>query len=93
MKYKNKSLIKITLKRLKPRTQCGDSPVKILKQSIDIYLAESTEWMLSRGIKNGRGFPIFKTKDSLVKENFRSVNILSHVLKIFERIMYKQIEI
>ena len=36
--------------------------------------------------------PVFKKKDYLDKENYRSVNVLSHVSKVFKRIMYQQIE-
>ena len=36
--------------------------------------------------------PIFKKKDDLDKENYRPVSVLSHVSKVFERIMYQQIE-
>ena len=36
--------------------------------------------------------PIFKKEDSLNKENYRPVSILSHLSKVFERILYKQIE-
>ena len=37
--------------------------------------------------------PIFKKEDSLNKEIYRPVSILSHSSKVFERILYKQIEI
>ena len=36
--------------------------------------------------------PVFKKKDYLDKENYRPVSVLSHVSKVFERIMYQQIE-
>ena len=36
--------------------------------------------------------PVFKKKDDLDKENDRPVSVLSHVSKVFERIMYQQIE-
>ena len=35
--------------------------------------------------------PIFKKKDSLCKENYRSVNVLTSMSKIFERIMADQV--
>ena len=35
---------------------------------------------------------IFKKNDDLGKENCRPVSILSHVLKVFERIMYMQVD-
>ena len=36
--------------------------------------------------------PVFKMKDDLDKENYRPASVLSHVSKVFERIMYQQIE-
>ena len=36
--------------------------------------------------------PIFKKEDSLNKENYRPVSILPHLSKVFERILYKQID-
>ena len=35
--------------------------------------------------------PIFKKKHDLDKENYRPVSVLPHVSKVFERIMYYQI--
>ena len=36
--------------------------------------------------------PTFKKNDDLDKENYRPVNVLPHVSKITERVMYIQIE-
>ena len=36
--------------------------------------------------------PVFKVKDDFDKENYRPASVLSHVSKVFERIMYQQIE-
>ena len=36
--------------------------------------------------------PIFKKNDDLDKENYRSVSVLPHVSKVFEKIMYIQVE-
>ena len=36
--------------------------------------------------------PIFKKEDSFEKENYRPVGLLSHMSKVFERILYKQID-
>ena len=52
--------------------------------------------MLSRGnfpdnMKLANIAPVFKKKDSLKKENFRPVGILSAISKIFERLIQKQI--
>ena len=35
--------------------------------------------------------PVFKKKDPFKKENYRPVSILSAILKIFERLMQKQL--
>ena len=48
--------------------------------------------MFSRRIKAAEVTPIFKKNDDLGKENYRPVSVLSHVSKIFERIMHIQIE-
>ena len=37
-------------------------------------------------------FPVFFKKDDLDKEMYRLVSVLSHVSKVFERIMHQQIE-
>ena len=36
--------------------------------------------------------PVFKKKNDLDKENYRPASVLSHVTKVFARIMYQQIE-
>ena len=36
--------------------------------------------------------PIFKKKDLLNKKNYRPVSILSHLSKVFERLIYKKID-
>ena len=35
--------------------------------------------------------PLYKKLDPLKKENYRPVSLLPHVSKVFERIIYKQI--
>ena len=37
-------------------------------------------------------FPIFEKKNILDKENYRPVSILSHMSKVLERLIYKQID-
>ena len=37
-------------------------------------------------------FSLFTKKGSLNKENYRPVSLLSHMSKVFERLLYKQIE-
>ena len=36
--------------------------------------------------------PVFKKNDDLDKENYRPVSVLSHMSKVFERIVYNQID-
>ena len=37
-------------------------------------------------------FSLFAKKDPLNEENYRPVSLLSHMSKVFERLLYKQIE-
>ena len=74
-------------------------PTDFLKQTIDIHLPIMTE-IINMSIENNC-YPddlklaevslVFKKKDDLDKENYRPVSVLSHVSKVFERIMNKQI--
>ena len=81
-------------------TRKGDIPAKILKSSINAYLSELTILInncLKKGVfpddlKLADITPIFKKEDSLNKENYRPVSILPHLSKVFERILYKQID-
>ena len=84
----------------KNATRKGDIPAKILKNSINTYLSKLTTLInncLRKGVfpddlKLVDITPIFKTEDSLNKENYRSVSILPHLSKVFERILLKQID-
>ena len=72
----------------------------MLKESIDTYLPVLTEIInsyfaqneFSNELKLADIIPIFKKKDPLSQENFRPVNIRSHMSKVFERLIYKQID-
>ena len=84
----------------KKATRKGDIPAKILKNSINAYLSE-LKILINNCLKKGvfpNDFkpadvtPIFKKEDSLNKENYRPVSILSYLSKVFERILYKQID-
>ena len=78
----------------KKATRKGDIPFKILKSSINVYLSELTILInncLEKGVfpddlKLADITPIFKNEDSLNKENYRSVSILPHLSKMFEKI-------
>ena len=84
----------------KKATKNGDIPAKILKKSVNIYIKEITfiindcleKGILPDDLKLADVSPIFKKEDSLKKENYRPVSILPHMSKVFERILYKQID-
>ena len=84
----------------KKATRKGDIPAKILKNSINTYLSELTilinnclkEGVFPDELKLADITPIFKKKDNLNKENYRPISILSHLSKVFERILHKQID-
>ena len=84
----------------KKATRKGDIPTRILKSSINAYLSELTILInncLKKGVfpddlKLADIRPIFKKEDSLNKENYRPVSILTHLSKVFERILYKQVD-
>ena len=74
-------------------------PAKILKYSIETHLPFSTN-SINYTIKNSEFpdklkksevIPLYKKKDPLKKENYRPVSPLPHVSKVFERVIYKQI--
>ena len=81
-------------------TFVGDIPTDMLKQTIYIHLlimihiinmSIDSNYHLD-DLKLAEVSPILKEKDDLGKENYRPVSDLSHVLKVFERIMYQQTE-
>ena len=83
----------------KKATREGDIPVNLLNGSIGTYLLVLTEIINSsfeqnefpNELKLADIIPIFKKKDPLNKENYRPVSILSHMSKVFERLIYKEI--
>ena len=78
----------------------GDITTEMLKQTTDIYLAMRTQ-IINMSIDN-KCYPddikldeviqVFKKKDDLDEENYRPAIVLSHVLKVMKKIMYKQIQ-
>ena len=84
----------------KKATREGDIPVNLLKESIETYLPVLTEIINSsfeqnefpNELKLADIIPIFKKKDPLNKENYRPLSILSHMSKVFDRLIYKQID-
>ena len=92
-----KEILNLSSKRA---TIKGDSPAKILKNSINAYLSELTtlinnclkKVVFPNDLELADIIPTFKKEDSLNKETYRPVNIQPHLSKVFERILYKQID-
>ena len=74
-------------------------PATILKQSIEIhlpFLTNSINYTTKNGefpdkFKKTEVIPLYKKEDPLKKENYRPVSLLPHLSKVFERVIYKQI--
>ena len=83
----------------KKSSASGSIPATILKQSLDIYLpylTKSVNYTINESefpaeLKHSEVIPLFKKEDTLKKENYRPVSLLPHLSKVFERIIYKQI--
>ena len=79
----------------------GDIPAGILKGCVDSYIPILTKILntsLERGcfpnqLKLAEVTPVFKKEDELNKENYRPVSVLSHASKIFERIVFNQMNL
>ena len=74
-------------------------PVKLLVDSIDTYLPVLTD-IINNSIRNGtfpdelklaEATPICKKADPFDITNYRPVSLLSHVSKVYERIIFNQI--
>ena len=73
----------------------------ILKQCVGVYLPfltkainhAITENTFPEQLKKSKVIPLHKKEDPLKKENYRPVSLLPHVSKVFEMIIYKQINI
>ena len=79
----------------------GDIPAGILKGCVDSYITILTKILnksLERGffpsqLKLAEVTPVFQKEDELSKGNYRLVNVFSHASKIFERIVFNQINL
>ena len=78
---------------------CSCIPVKVLIDSVDTYLPVFTN-IINSSIRNGtfpeepklaEVTPLFKKGDPFDKVKNRSVILLSHVSKVYERIIFNQI--
>ena len=79
----------------------GDIPAYLLKVTLDVHLSLVTK-IINLPLENGCSpddlklaevRPIFKKNDDLDKENYRPVSALFNVSKVFERIIYSQIDV
>ena len=74
-------------------------PVKVLIDSVDTYLPIITDIINSfirndtfpEELKSAEVTPLFKKADLFDKVNYRPVSLLSHVSKVYERIIFNQI--
>ena len=81
-------------------TPVGDIPADMLKVTLDIHISLITKiinLLFENGcfpddLKLAEVSPIFKKNDDLDKENYRPVSVLFNVSKVFERIIYSQID-
>ena len=93
-----KEILNLNIK--KPSTS-GSIPAIILEQPLDIYLpylSRSINYTTKEGIfpaelKHSEVIPLFKKEDSLKEKNYIAVSLLPHLSKVFERIIYKQINV
>ena len=77
----------------------GTILVTIFKQTIDVHLQHLTNAInhtlqancFPDKLKQSEVMPVYKKLDPLEKGNYRPVSLLRHVSKVFERIIYKQI--
>ena len=92
-----KKVIKSLNKKKSAISSC--IPVKVLIDSVDTYLPIFTD-IINSSIRNctypeelklAEVTPLFKKADPFDKVNYRPVSLLSHVSKVYERIIFNQI--
>ena len=79
----------------------GDTPAGMLKVCVNSYIFVLTKILNSslerrcfpNQFKLAEVTPVFKKEDALNKENYRQVNVLSHASKIFEIIVFNQMNL
>ena len=82
---------------LKNSSPNGSIPANILKQCVYLYFPfltkaishAITENIFPEQLKRLEVIPLHKKEYSLKKENYRPLSLLSHISKVFERIIYK----
>ena len=86
---------------IKKSSTSGSISATILKQSVETYLPflttainlAITECEFPDKLKKSEVIPLYKKQDPSKKENYRLISLLPHVSKVFERIVYAQINI
>ena len=68
--------------------QCIDAYLPYLTDSINYSLREST---FPEELKHSEVISVYKKIDPLKNKNYRPVSLLSHMSKVFERIIYQEI--
>ena len=94
-KYK-KIVLKLSSKK---SSTYGAIPESILKQTIEVHLKYLTNTInhslkgstFPDELKQSEVIPVYKKLGPLQKENYRPVSLLPHISKVFERVIYKQI--
>ena len=96
------SMDKVLKLNSKKSSTYGAIPVSILKQTIEAhskYLTNTKntinnslkESIFPDELKQSEVIPVYKKLDHLQKENYRPVSLLPHISKVFERVIYNQI--
>ena len=84
---------------LKNSSTSSSIPATILKQPIEIhlpFLTNSINYSIKKSefsgkLRKSEVILLYKKEDLLKKENYRPVSLLLHASKVFERIIFKQI--
>ena len=93
--------IKIAIDRIRAYSACGDDevpavPLKSCKNEISYPIYLLWKHSLESGFihemyRSQTITPVFKKGSKSIPENYRPISLTSHIIKIFERIMHKQI--
>ena len=100
-KFVSEHEVRKVIKGLSSKKAAGydELPAQFIKK-IAFKLVKPLTWLINQSIrtntfpkqmKQANIIPLFKKKDKLNKDNYRSVNLLPILSKIFERILFNQI--
>ena len=95
----SKDDVRKKIRKLNVKKSYGSISASILKQCVDAYLPYVTDLInyslkestFPEELKDSEVILVYKKLDPLKKENYRPVSLLPHVSKVFERIIYQQI--